>query len=64
MRQLQTQEKEKSIALKGNEKGNWQKVGEKSAPIGAVVLVAGSLLGRPLATMLAPTSLLKRDGKR
>jgi hypothetical protein len=41
-------------------KENWQ----KSAPVGVVVLVAGSLPGRPPATMLAMTSALKRDDKR
>jgi hypothetical protein len=41
-----------------------QKVGKKSAPIGVAVLVERSLPRRPLATMLAPTPVLKRGGKR
>jgi hypothetical protein len=36
------------------------KVGRKSAPVGVAVLVAGSLPGRSSATMLAPTSALKK----
>jgi hypothetical protein len=36
------------------------KVGRKSAHVGVAVLVAGSLPGGSLATMLAPTSALKK----
>jgi hypothetical protein len=55
---------EESVVQKGKKKGNWQKklskVGRKSAPVGVAVLVAGSLPGRSSATMLAPTSALKK----
>jgi hypothetical protein len=40
-----------------------EKVVKKSAPVGVAVLVAGSLPGRPPATMLSLTPVLKRDGK-
>jgi hypothetical protein len=45
-------------------KGNWQKVGKKSAPIGMAVPVAETTSARPPTTMLALTSALKKEKEK